>query len=286
MDIKQLLINSNQKLLKTGIKSAYLDGVILLSYILNKPKEFLYSYPEKKLTPNQVLKFNQLITRRTKGEPIAYLINHKEFFGLDFYVNKDVLIPRPETELLVENILNITKNINKKITIADIGTGSGAIIIALAKNIKLKNIEYLATDISLPAIKIAKKNAKKLQVKIKFYSGDLLKPIISKNIDIIVSNPPYGDKILWSKRKSYKTIGLKYEPHLALYAKDHGLAIYKKLFAQIQKLKHNPSYFFGEIDESQNKKIVKLAKACFPSAKIELKKDLAGLFRLIQIKFD
>ena len=130
MTIQQSLAWATIKLQRKNIPSATLDADILLSHTLNKDKAFIYAHPNHSLTQNQVTKFKKLINHRAKGEPVAYLIGHKEFYKLNFMVNKNVLIPRPETELLVDEVLK-----NKKIkTIADIGTGSGCIAIALAKN--------------------------------------------------------------------------------------------------------------------------------------------------------
>ncbi|MFH1226121.1 MAG: HemK/PrmC family methyltransferase, partial [bacterium] len=144
MNIKKILKQAAEKLKAAKIDSAFLDADILLAFTLKKPKEFLYSYPEKKLTKNQLAKFNQLINRRAKREPVAYLINRKEFYGLDFYVDKNVLIPRPLTETLVEEIIKKVKN--KKVVIADIGTGSGCIAITLKKHLPQATI--YAIDIS------------------------------------------------------------------------------------------------------------------------------------------
>ena len=164
------------------IKLSPLDAEIILSYAIKKPKEYLFAHPEKKLTPLQLRKFKSLAVRRVKGEPIAYLICRKEFYGFDFYVNKNVLIPRPETELLVDEVLAHVQNAEYKIPdtkIIDVGTGSGNIIISIARNLRRnisKKIEFLGTDISPSALKVARRNAKSHRVikKIKFIKSDLL----------------------------------------------------------------------------------------------------------------
>ena len=251
MIIKQALLKATQKLKQAkieprqkrgetphpmwcGVDSSALDADILLSFVLKKSKEFLYTYPEKKLTKNQLAKFNQLINRRLKREPVAYLINRKEFYGLDFYVDKNVLIPRPLTESLVEQVIKEVGN--KKATIADIGTGSGCIAIALKKHLPQATI--YATDISPAALKVAKKNAKKHRVKIKFLKGDLLKPFLPsrkatrpgrvafKKIDIIIANLPY---LIKNQIKNE----LKYEPKTALLGGDKYI---KELLRQVKKL--------------------------------------------------
>lgn len=243
MTIRGCLIWATNKLSK--IKSASLDAEILLSWTLKKPKSYLYTYPERKLINRELAKYKQYISRRAKGEPVAYLIGHKEFYGLDFLVNKHVLIPRPETELLVEEVLK-----NKKIKrIADIGTGSGCIAIALAKN--NPKLKIYATDISANALIIARKNTKKYKLKnIIFKKGNLLEPVKNMKLDAIIANMPYLSKKIY--KKNYDN--LKFEPKIALLAGDDGLDCYRKLFHQINKLKHPPKYIYCEI----NGKIIKL----------------------------
>jgi release factor glutamine methyltransferase len=202
-----------------------LDSDLILSYVLNKPREYIYAHPEHKLTKNQRKKYLQLVSRRKKLEPIAYLVQEKEFFGLPFYVDHNVLIPRPDTEFLVEKIIKQTKNEKRK-TICDIGTGSGCIAIALKKY--LPQCEVIATDISLKALNVAKKNAKQLlnhkdmkgtkNTKIIFYCSNLFNKVPKKyrgKIDIIVANLPYLPKNVAKKQS------LKYEPKIALQDKKY-----------------------------------------------------------------
>jgi len=311
MNIKQALIKANKKL---NLKNSSLDAEVLLSFVLKKPKEFLYTHPETELTMTQEKKLKSLLNRRLKCEPVAYLTNHKEFYGLDFYVDKRVLVPRPETELLVEKLIlslrpfsfiqgrleyaerrGLRPNVvsvggrsnlirllhpdvvgvrNDKYTIADIGTGSGCIAIALAKH--LPKAKVIATDVCQRALKVAQKNAKTHQVKIKFFQGDLLEPIKNQKIDIIVANLPYGAKEEWRDDNS-----IKFEPELALYSKKSGLAIYEKLFQQIKSLKLKPKLILIEIDPSQVNNIKKIIKQHIPQSKIKIEKDLAGLNRYV-----
>jgi len=274
------------------IKTAGLDAEVLLSFVLKKPKEFLYTHPKYELTKQQITRFKKLISRRSKGEPVAYLRNTKEFYGLDFYINKRVLIPRPETELLVEEVVESLKprsrtfmvrrlmkgRLRDNTTIIDIGTGSGCIAISLAKH--LPKTKILATDISKPALAVAKKNARKQGVKVKFYQGDLLEPLKNKKIDIIAANLPYLDNYY----KLSKDPGLKFEPEKALEGFQHGIAVYEKLFKQVAGLKRKPKIIICEIGPTQAKKMKKLAKKYLPNSKVEIKKDLAGLNRVFIIK--
>lgn len=205
MPCVQRIINDNWPKLRKISDSPILDCEILLAHVLKKPREFLYAHPNREVAENTKKKFEKLLRRRIKGEPIAYLISHKEFFGLDFYVDKRVMIPRPDTEALLEKIIKETKN--KKITIVDVGTGSGCLAIALKKH--LPQCEIIATDISKKALAVAGKNAKKHKVKIEFLHGDLLRPLQEK-VDLIVANLPYLPKNV-SRKKN-----LKFEPQLAL----------------------------------------------------------------------
>ncbi len=274
MTSKQALIWAQKKL--KASKTASLDAEVLLAFVLKKSKEFLYTHPEKTLTSQQAQRLKFLINRRAKGEPVAYLTNHKEFYGLDFYVDKRVLIPRPETELLVEEVIKFVNK--KKTTIADIGTGSGCIAITLKKYLPQATI--YATDISKPALAVAKKNAKKHQVKIKFLPGDLLKPLVRKRnvdvslaeIDIVVANLPY------------LPFSLKYEPQRALKAGRYGLKTYQEFFEQIKKGAVNPQIIFCEINNLYLSPLKNLLKKYFPSSQFKIKKDLAGLSRILIIK--
>ena len=301
MTIKQSLIWANKKLLllkRAGHNDTpLLDAEILLSFVIKKPKEFLYAHPEKKITAAQFLKFKKLITRRARHEPVAYITGHKFFYGLDFFVDKNVLIPRPETETLVLAAINRKSNRH----IIDVGTGSGAIAISLAKN--LPNAKIFATEISPNAFSIARKNALHHKTKINFLRGDLLEPlmtILSRNSSreaalkarpygrysklIIVANLPYLTTRQWQKTQPEIK---KYEPRLALDGGPDGLKYYKRLLQQIKLLITRYSLLVTsiiEIDPSQKKSITKIIKRHFPAAKIEIKKDLARRDRVVIIK--
>jgi len=270
MTIKHSLDLAIKKLKLKKNKTAALDAEVLLAFILKKPKEFLYTWPDKKLTADQTKKFQALISRRTGGEPVAYLIKNQEFYSLDFYVDKRVLIPRPETELLIEEVMEYV--MNQKLKIADIGTGSGCIAVALAKNLPAAKI--IATDISKKALAVAKKNAGKHKAKIDFFYGNLLQPLINKKnkIDIIVANLPYLKK------------PLPFEPKTAFVGGKDGLEIYEKLIQQIANYKLRSKLILLEIDPRQIIKIKKIISKYLPQAKIEIKKDLAKLARTVVIK--
>lgn len=264
---------------KNKIPSATLDAEVLLMHVLKKTKEFVLTNPEYKITKKQEKKYKFLIKRRSKFEPIAYLTGEKEFYNLNFLVNKNVLIPRPETELLIEEVIKYIGN--KSITIVDVGTGSGAIAITLKKN--LPKTKIIATDIFQSALNVAKKNANLNKVEIEFVKTDLIKNIKDK-IDVIVANLPYVPEEE-KKIKNIFSISLKYEPAKALYGGRYGLDVYERLFKQIRELAQKPMALFCEIGSTYTEKTSSLTKKYFPNSKIEIKKDLCGKNRLLIIKY-
>ena len=263
-----------------------LDAEVLLSRAIKKNKTFLYTHPECKLNNNQINKFKKNIIRRSGGEPVAYIVKNKKFYNLDFFVNKNVLIPRPETELLVEECLKICRDAKSCVsTIIDIGAGSGCIIISLAKNVKNKNINFYATDISKKTLNIAQKNAKNnginLVKSLRSHGVCFIKSNLLKNMNInlknyiLIANLPYLPSNFKNK------YNLKFEPKKALYSGKDGLDLYNKLFLEIENLKYKPNYILLEFRDQQTKKIKKIIKNILPEYKIKIKKDLAGLNRIL-----
>lgn len=280
-----------------------IDAEILLSYALKKSRGWLFVNDKCQMPNDKFSKFQTLIRRRMKGVPVAYLTNHKEFYGLDFYVDERVLVPRPETEMLTDFAIHWARNMihdasNKgHLTIADVGTGSGCIAISVAKNL-IPNASSLipnalslrphpsspmpqiyATDISQDALTVARRNARKHKTKIHFLHGDLLEPIIKRGIkpDIIIGNLPY-------LKPSQIRGEIKFEPREALVGGRDGLRYYERLLGQIQKkLLFINYYLLFEIDPSQTEKIKKLIKRYLPKSRIEIKKDLARMERVAVI---
>src|SRR3989344_361991 len=287
MTIHQLL-NIGTSKLKSKSTSPALDAEVLLSYVLKKSKEYLYINPKKYLVHTQVRTYLKLINKRVQGWPVADLTNQKEFYGLKFYVDKNVLIPRPETEGLVEHVLEHIKNMSG-LKILDIGTGSGNIIISIARRNVPKNVptkqsiirsprpdksglamgnKFFASDVSSKTLIVAKKNTKRHKVKITFKQGDLLNPWKNKHFDIIVANLPY-----LAQETDHST---KFEPQNALIAEKKGLALYEKLFRQLSSpLYPHPSTLFLEIGYKQAQQIKKLAKKFLPASETKIYKDLS-----------
>ncbi|MDD5043464.1 MAG: peptide chain release factor N(5)-glutamine methyltransferase [Patescibacteria group bacterium] len=289
MTIKQALKKYATELKKFSY-SPVLDTEVLLQFILKKDRVFLYAHPEIKLSVSQAKKLKKLAARAKKHEPIAYLVGEQEFYKLNFKVNKDVLIPRPETETLVEEAINYIKKYKLK-SIADIGTGSGAIIVSIAKNTDLKN--YYATDISASTLKIARQNAGRhgLEKQITFLQGDLLelihnstfvpssgrgKFLIPNSNFIIVANLPYLNK------KEMAFPGLKYEPRGALDGGPDGLDKFREFFAQLKLLKCQPQIIILEIGWKQAARLKKLVPKNY---RVQIKKDLCGRERVMVLKY-
>ena len=247
------IIKIGTKILKEkNIPSSILDSELLLSKTLNKTREEILTHLDQKIEKKNILVFKKYLQRRSKNEPIAYIFQEKEFWGNKFYVNKHTLIPRPETEMLVDKLLNIYKK--KKISILDIGTGSGCIIISLLIN--LSNSNGLGIDISKKAIQLAKKNKikHKLLNRLKLSTQSLDK-IYGKKFDLIVSNPPY------IRRYDIKNLSddiKKYEPKIALDGGNDGLDLIKKVIYKSKYILKINGMLALEIGNEQIKKVSKI----------------------------
>ena len=249
------LINKGSKFLKNNDISSYLiDAELILSKSLDISREKFLSLDDTKVEDKIILNFNKLIARRVKKEPIAYIFEKKEFWSLDFIVNKDTLIPRPETELLIECLVKYYKN--KKIFILDIGTGSGCIILSILK--ELKKSKGIGIDVSKKAIKVAAKNAKNLglQTRSKFINRNLNK-FNSYMFDLIVSNPPY---ICSHELKNLSEDIKKYEPRLALDGGNDGLDVVKKIIYKSKSILKRKGMLALEIGYGQFKKVSPILK--------------------------
>lgn len=226
-------------------------------------------------------RFEDGINRILNDEPMNYVLGYSYFYGYKFVVNKDVLIPRPETEELVCLILSKYDEYFKgqKINICDVGTGSGAIAISLAK--EESNLNVYASDISNEAIEVAKLNAKNNDVNINFMCGSMLDPYIENNIkvDILVSNPPYikQDEVL-------EASVVDYEPHVALFGGQDGLKFYREIFENAHKIINEKGMLFFEIGYDQKENLTSLAKQYFENAHIEVFKDINGKDRMLFVK--
>ncbi len=227
----------------------------------------------KKYIPKE--KQEEAIKKYNEGYPLQYLIGNVNFYGYEFKVTEDVLIPRFETEYLVENLIKLIKeNFDKDVKIADLGTGSGAIAITLSKELETS---VTAFDISEKALEIAKKNNKINNTNVEFIKHDILNKIPGK-YDVIVSNPPYIDRSDIIDKKVFN-----YEPHLALFADNKGLIFYEKILSYAKEVLNKKNIIAFEIGETQTEEITNISKHYFPLGKIIPKQDLTGKNRMIFI---
>ncbi len=253
---------------------------LLIAHFLQLKRVDIALNPNLEIANDTSLLFTDALNKLKNEIPIQYIIGETEFFGLPFSVDKNTLIPRPETEELVEWIISETKliNQNSKLKILDIGTGSGCIAISLAKN--LKNVEVWALDVSKEAIKIAKQNAKLNNVNIHFINADILTlKSLPQQFDIIVSNPPY---VRMLEKQEIKNNVLKNEPHLALFVSDENpLLFYDKIADLALKNLNKNGVLFFEINQYLGSKTIETLKNK-GFTNIELRKDIFGNDRMIK----
>ena len=253
MNIQSAVIGGISVLKNKSILSAQLDTEILMAKALGKNREYIILNHDKVLNNKDLEYFKKLVHERATRKPIAYLLNKKFFWKSEFYVNKNTLIPRPDTEIIIEQILKVTKNKNY-LRILDIGVGSGCILLSILK--ERKNFYGTGIDISKNSIEISKINAKKLFVeeRIKFYKSDVDKFAQGK-YDLVVSNPPYIKK---NNLKYLECDVLKFEPKIALDGGLDGLSVIRKVIKKSSELLKKNGKFILEIGFDQKNKVIKL----------------------------
>ena len=247
------------------------DAEGLLAHLLRWDQAALLTHPERPLSPAESAQFQTLLQRRLAGEPMQYITGSQEFFGLLFEVSPGVLIPRPETEHLVEAVL---KRVEPDARIVDVGTGSGAIAVALAHT--LPRSQVTAVDLSAAALEVARRNAGRHGVidRIQFLQSDLLAAIDQANFDVVVSNPPYvADGEVLEPQVS------NYEPHSALYAGPTGLEVYERLIPQARKVLKPNGWLMFEIGYGQSSELLRLLNDW---NSVSLVEDLRGIPRVVQ----
>lgn len=279
--IGRALISARERLDEAGSPTASLDAQVILAYVLGVDRSWLFAHHEYTLSAEQANAYTELIARRMRHEPVAYVIGRKEFYGLDFQVDRRVLIPRPETELLVDAVLDfIADRTDKACLVADVGTGSGAIALAVAAN--APQVKVYALDLSQDALAVAQSNVEQLDERkqVHLRHGDLLTPL-PEAVDIIVANLPYISSAVYPKLDADIR---DYEPKLALEAGAEGLDAITRLLQQAPRYLRPGGAIFLEISYDQGKAVTALAQSHLPSAyDILLRQDYHGHDRLITI---
>lgn len=279
MKISEVLKESIELLEKNGIEDSKLSARRLLANTLDKEKEYLIIHSDEEINNELYELYKNKIERLKNHEPIQYILNYQEFMGFDFFVNSDVLIPQPDTENLVEEIISIASKIKKEkleIRILDLCTGSGAIAVSLAKILGNKALVY-ASDISEKALKIAEENSMKNSANVLFFKSNIFEEISELyKFDIIVSNPPYIEtEIIETLSEEVKK-----EPIIALDGGKDGLDFYKKIIKESKKYLNSEGYLAFEIGYNQRVSLEKLFKEN-EYKNIYSKKDLSGNDRVV-----
>ena len=300
MKLKELVNLSKKSLQKSNIEDFNLKIKLLIEYVFDIKKDQIILNYDNEINNNKMIEFNNLLDKIKKGVPIQYIINKQEFMGLNFYVNEKVLVPQPDTETLAEEVIkycniikknnyttsstnykesnNYSKNNNRNIKILDLCTGSGIIGISLCKY--LKNVEVYASDISIEALDVARKNAKDNNVLIKFMQSDMFSNIREKEFNIIVSNPPYIE----SNEIKNLSKEVQNEPKIALDGGEDGLKFYKIIAENANKYLSENGIIFLEIGYDQKENVEKIFSYYNYYSNIKCIKDLAGNDRVIIIK--
>ena len=279
MTILQLLHRATEFLLENGIDDARLDAEVLLAHVLKMRRLYLYVHLELNLVDEDINAYKELLHRRVAHVPVAQLIGNKEFMGLEFNITPDVLIPRPETEIMVQMAIEILGPIKQPITVADIGTGSGAIAVSMLHY--LDNVTADATDISKPAIAVARSNAEKFGVgnRLNLFEGNLTEPLVGRTYDAILSNPPYiPSKVIDTLQDEVR----EYEPSTALDGGADGLDFYRRLIEDSPKLLLKGGFLAVEIGFDQAEAVTNLARRHF--REVEVVKDLSQNDRVVVAK--
>jgi release factor glutamine methyltransferase len=285
--LREALQSTTQTLRRAGIADAFVEAELLLGHVLGMSKTQLYTEPERSLNSVEVEHLCHLVRRRLDHEPAAYILGHCKFYGIDFYIDYHIFIPRPETELLVEKAVELAQRIyhqEKQITIADIGTGCGAIAVSLA--LALPQAKIYATDISASALQIAGINCQRHGVnsQVELLQGNLLDPL-PQPVDMIVANLPY---IKSCEFKDLSPEIRKFEPMMALVGGEDGLDKIQQMLEQMPgKLSTHCSrcsaYFLLEIGQGHGEMVTSLISSYFPQASIELISDLGGIERVVKV---
>jgi len=286
--VGRALTAAQQRLKEAGCETARLDAEVLLAHTLGVSRTWLYAHPERKLLPEEIATFESLVVRRAQHEPVAYLVGRKSFYGLDFIVDRRVLIPRPETEVLVEQAIealswfdarNGDANVERRLRVADVGTGCGAIAVTLA--VQCPKVHVYAIDISQDALDVAAQNVWRYGVseQVTLLQGDLLAPL-SEPVELIIANLPYVPETDWT---TLAPDIRQYEPRLALDGGPDGLTVIDRLLAQAPSWLLPQGVILLEIGHDQGEAVRRMALHHFPWARVDVIRDYADLDRIVRI---
>jgi release factor glutamine methyltransferase len=255
VQLKEALTSAVERLEAADVGSPRPNAETLLTFVLGANRAYLYAHPERELTGEEQTRYDEVIAQRAKGIPSQYIIGHQEFWGLDFVVSPAVLIPRPETEHLVETVLELARTVPGP-RIVDVGTGSGCVALALAH--ELENAEVYAVDLSAEALEIARANAARLQLdtRVQFLQSNVLEALAERrDFDFIVSNPPYVG--LNESDKVQRSV-FEFEPRIAVFAGENGLDVIRPLIEQAHALLKPGAYLAVEIGYSMRDAVLAL----------------------------
>lgn len=277
MQLKDALQSAIRRLDEQHVGSPRLNAEVLLMFVLGCDRAYLYAHPERDLTPDEQARYDSALAERATGKPSQYITGHQEFWGLDFLVSPAVLVPRPETEHVIETVLALVGDRDRPLQIVDVGTGSGCIAIALAK--ELPQSEVHAVDLSPEALEVARANAARLEANVTFHRGDLLSGFGHQDtFDFVVSNPPYvgeheSDKVQREVRE--------FEPRMAVFAGPSGLDVYRRLIPQAQRVLRPGGWLVMEIGYSIEPEVHALLSGW---SEVRVTRDLQGIPRVIFCK--
>jgi release factor glutamine methyltransferase len=277
MKVREALSAARDEIATRGSDEAFLEAEVLVRHVLGIDRVRLYQRMSDRLSKEQASCLQGCLERRSAHEPVAYIIGRKEFFGLEFEVSPTALIPRPETETLVERALEFAREYEGRLTIVDVGTGTGAIGICLAKT--MLNARVVATDVSREAIELARRNAERHGIlgRIGFRVGDLLAPV-GELVEVIAANLPYVTTEQW---EALPPEIRNYEPRGALDGGADGLEYVRRLFDEAPAKLADGGALFCEIGDWQGDAAREVAQTAFPGARVEVSRDLAGRDRVV-----
>jgi release factor glutamine methyltransferase len=298
VQLKQTLASAVERLEAADVGSPRMNAEVLLMFVLGADRAYLYAHPEHELTPEEKTRYDETLVQRATGMPSQYITGHQEFWGLDFVVSPAVLIPRPETEHLVEAVLELAHSVPHP-KIVDVGTGSGCVALALAH--ELKDADVYAIDLSTEALEIARVNAARLQIdqRVRFQQSDVLKPVLNENpaviptedfspsggtcvsafcdFDFVVSNPPY---VAFSEADKVQKSVFEFEPRMAVFAGENGLDMIRPLVEQAHKALKSGGWLAIEIGYSMRDAVIYLLSSTMWDD-IRVVPDLQGIPRVI-----